>query len=138
MKLKSYFSGTVEAAMELARKELGDEALLVNARPATSETRSLGAFEVVFGILPAIALPLVPGSSAAGGLPAERLHNLSTHRLSPPPLSPDQLSNLQLSNDVADLKREIERLVQSLRGVRPLHAPSSLLWDPPVPVKLLP
>ena len=24
MKLKSYFSGTVEAAMELARKELGD------------------------------------------------------------------------------------------------------------------
>lgn len=50
MKLKSYFSGTVEAAMELARKELGDEALLVNARPATPETRSLGAFEIVFGV----------------------------------------------------------------------------------------
>ncbi len=49
MKLKSYFSGTVEAAMELARKELGDEALLVNARPATPETRYLGAYEVVFG-----------------------------------------------------------------------------------------
>ena len=50
MKLKSYFSGTVEAAMELARKELGDEALLVNARPSAPETRSLGAFEVVFGV----------------------------------------------------------------------------------------
>ena len=52
MKLKSYFSGTVEAAMALARQELGDDALLVNARPATPETRSLGAFEVVFGVLP--------------------------------------------------------------------------------------
>jgi flagellar biosynthesis GTPase FlhF len=50
MKLKSYFSGTVEAAMELARKEMGDEALLVNARPATPETRYLGAYEVVFGL----------------------------------------------------------------------------------------
>ena len=39
MKLKSYFSGTVEAAMELAREELGEEALLINARPATPETR---------------------------------------------------------------------------------------------------
>src|SRR5271167_3837394 len=52
MKLKSYFSGTVEAAMDLARQELGDEALLVNARPATPETRYLGAYEVVFGIPP--------------------------------------------------------------------------------------
>ena len=50
MKLKSYFSGTVEAAMELARKELGDEALLVNCAPATPETRYLGAYEVVFGL----------------------------------------------------------------------------------------
>ena len=38
LKLKSYFSGTVEAAMELARKELGEEALLINARTATPET----------------------------------------------------------------------------------------------------
>ncbi|MEP7355487.1 MAG: AAA family ATPase [Acidobacteriota bacterium] len=52
MTLKSYFSGTVEAAMELARKELGEDALLVNARPATPETRYLGAYEVVFGLVP--------------------------------------------------------------------------------------
>ena len=36
--------------MELARKELGEDALLVNARPATPETRHLGAYEVVFGV----------------------------------------------------------------------------------------
>jgi flagellar biosynthesis GTPase FlhF len=47
MRLKSYFAGTVEAAMELARKELGDDAMLINAQPATEETRYLGAYEVV-------------------------------------------------------------------------------------------
>ena len=53
MKLKSYFSGTVEAAMDLARRELGDEALLVNTRPSTQDTRHLGAYEVVIGVLSA-------------------------------------------------------------------------------------
>ena len=67
MRLKSYFSGTVEAAMELARKELGEDALLVNARPATPETRYLGAYEVVFGIPPRQPAPesfkaAIPGS----------------------------------------------------------------------------
>ena len=71
MKLKSYFSGTVEAAMELARKEMGDDALLVHVRPSTPETRRFGAFEVVFGIPPgnsrldALALPSA-GALAAG------------------------------------------------------------------------
>jgi flagellar biosynthesis GTPase FlhF len=49
MKLKSYFSATVEAAVALARKELGEDALLVNARPSTPDTKHLGAYEVVFG-----------------------------------------------------------------------------------------
>jgi flagellar biosynthesis protein FlhF len=63
MKLKSYFSGTVEAAMELARRELGEEALLVNARPATPETRHLGAYETVFSVP-------VPHASGAADPPA--------------------------------------------------------------------
>jgi flagellar biosynthesis protein FlhF len=84
MKLKSYFSGTVEAAMETARKELGAEALLINARPATPETRSLGAYEVVFGV------PAKPETAAAD----------------------------HLTQDVAGLRREIERMAQSLRGAR--------------------
>ncbi len=69
MKLKSYFTGTVEAAMELARKELGDDALLVNARPATPETRHLGAYEVVFGTTSATA----PPATAASGVRAKNL-----------------------------------------------------------------
>jgi flagellar biosynthesis protein FlhF len=53
MRLKSYFSGSVAEAMAQARQELGEDALLINARPAAPETRSLGAYEVVFGAAPA-------------------------------------------------------------------------------------
>src|SRR5438105_4168030 len=97
MKLKSYFSGTVEAAMDLARKELGDEALLVNARPATPETRSLGAYEVVFGVMPG-----------------------EVHVAPPPSLKPVN----SLAQDVAELRRELERMSQSIRGARMFSAPA--------------
>ena len=33
-------------------EQISEEALLINARPSTPETRSLGAYEVVFGIPP--------------------------------------------------------------------------------------
>jgi flagellar biosynthesis protein FlhF len=50
MRLKSYFAGTVEAAMSLAAKELGEDAMLVYSREATPETRYLGRYEVVFAL----------------------------------------------------------------------------------------
>lgn len=87
MRLKSYFSGTVEAAMELAQKELGEDALLINARPSTPETRGLGAYEVVFGV------------------PAK-------------PEAEKPAANDSLAQDVALLKREMERMAQALRGGR--------------------
>ncbi|MEQ1886166.1 MAG: hypothetical protein ABL967_13965 [Bryobacteraceae bacterium] len=95
MKLKSYFSGTVEAAMELARKELGEDALLVNARPSTPETRSLGAFEVVFGVVEQSPPPEAPASK------------------------PPQAS---LAADVAELRREMERMARFLHDSRRLPA----------------
>lgn len=105
MKLKSYFSGTVEAAMELARQELGDEALLINARPATPETRSLGAYEVVFGI-PPHALDAAPVKTAAEPSVAAGAATL------PHSISEDH----RLIEDVAQLKREIQRLAESLQS----------------------
>ena len=39
MQLKSYFAGTVEAAMELARLELEKEALLATTHPVAPEAR---------------------------------------------------------------------------------------------------
>jgi flagellar biosynthesis protein FlhF len=101
MRLKSYFSGTVEAAMELAQKELGEDALLINARPSTPETRSLGAYEVVFGVP-----PKAEGEIAK---PAE-----SKTALANAPARAAATDNL--AQDVADLKREIERMAQAFLG----------------------
>jgi len=46
--MKTYFSSTVEAAVELARRELGSDAMLVNSRPAPEDARHLGRYEVIF------------------------------------------------------------------------------------------
>lgn len=74
MRLKSYFSESVEAAIELARKELGDDALLVHSRPATPETRYLGAYEVVFGVVPAEPPPdSPPATGLAATAPREHI-----------------------------------------------------------------
>lgn len=48
MQLKTYFASSVPAALELARKELGEEALLMDSRAARAESRSLGRLEVTF------------------------------------------------------------------------------------------
>ncbi len=61
LKLKSYFSASVEVAMGLARQELGPDAMLVHSRRTTAETRSLGEYEVVFASAPpAVPAPGVP------------------------------------------------------------------------------
>jgi flagellar biosynthesis protein FlhF len=56
MRLKSYCAGTVEAAIALAARELGENAMLVYSREASPEARYLGRYEVVFG------LPEEPGT----------------------------------------------------------------------------
>src|SRR5258705_4426691 len=70
MRLKSYFAGSVEAAIERARKELGGETLLVHSRRSSVETRHLGTYEVVFAQVPAQP-SLLGHSSALGHGPAD-------------------------------------------------------------------
>lgn len=50
MRIKTYFAGTVEAALGLASRELGGDALLLAAHPAGIGSRHLGAYEVVIGV----------------------------------------------------------------------------------------
>jgi flagellar biosynthesis GTPase FlhF len=57
MRIKTYFAGTVEAAISLASRELGGDALLLAARAAGPDTRHLGAYEVVFGVPSSAARP---------------------------------------------------------------------------------
>ena len=85
MKIKSYFASTVEEAMAQARQELGSDAMLVNSRKSSVETRHLGTYEVVF------AGEMPPGEPAETPAPAS------------PPESADRLAR-----QMTELKRELE------------------------------
>jgi len=85
MKIKSYFASSVEEAMAQARQELGPDAMLVNSRKSSLETRHLGTYEVVF------AGEMPPGE------PAE----------TPSPASPPESTN-RLARQMTELKRELE------------------------------
>jgi flagellar biosynthesis protein FlhF len=50
MRMKSYFAGSVQGAMEEARRELGGEAILVTSRLAPAEAGKPRQYEVVFAI----------------------------------------------------------------------------------------
>ena len=94
MTLKSYFSATVEGAMATARQELGPEAMLIDSRPAPSEARHLGEYEVVFASeLPG---PRVPSQAAGAGRSTE-------------------VTGERLSLEIAELKKEIEGMRCALR-----------------------
>jgi len=49
IRVKSYFATSVPDAIDLARKELGPDAPLLNSRQSPPEARHLGPIEVVFG-----------------------------------------------------------------------------------------
>lgn len=48
METKTYFASSVQAAMEVARRELGPDAMLVTSRPAPEGAQSFGRLEVTF------------------------------------------------------------------------------------------
>jgi flagellar biosynthesis protein FlhF len=113
MKIKSYFSRTVEDAMAMASQELGPEAMLVNSRKAPPEARHLGEYEVVFA-------NGIPAGEAPENAPPPQAAAFAGAR---PPVSD------QLSRDVADLKRELEGMRRSL--TRSVLAPAQLVGASP-------
>jgi flagellar biosynthesis protein FlhF len=64
MQTKAYFASSVPAALEFARRELGENALLVSSRPAPAQARQFGRLEVTFAWDPNQA-PLSPRPVAA-------------------------------------------------------------------------
>ena len=105
MKIKSYFSRTVEDAMAQAREELGPEAVLVNSRKAEAETRELGEYEVVF-------------ASDTGSAPAIERSTIHAQPLGD-----------RLSTEVGELKRELEGMRRTL--TRSAFAPAQWLSSSP-------
>ena len=95
MKLKSYFAATVEAAMNTARLELGDDAMLVSTKRTGDEFAHMGEYEVVF--------------ATAHGAASDDSHH------SPAQVAPGRARPLErLSEEVAGLKHEMEKLASSL------------------------
>jgi flagellar biosynthesis protein FlhF len=104
MRIKSYFARTVEGAMELARQEMGSEAMLVNSRRALPEAKHLGEYEVVF----------------ASDFPESR-----TDEPAPAPQPPQETTAgaRRFSLEVAELKKELEgmRRVLTRSALAPPH-----------------
>jgi flagellar biosynthesis protein FlhF len=95
MKIKSYFAASVEQAVQEARQELGAEAMLITSRRSSPETRSLGAYEVVFG--------------------------LNAPSVRPRPAVP----SADLSGELQHLRAQLQEIKSSLQGARPIQTPSS-------------
>ena len=57
LKIKSYFASSVEQAIHDARRDFGDQAVLITTRRTAAETAHRGAYEVVFGVAGKPALP---------------------------------------------------------------------------------
>ncbi len=101
MRLKSYFAGTVEEALNQAHQELGPDAMLVDSRRAGKEASHLGEYEVIC----ASVLPSAPadGEAAENDLPATS----SRAAFRAPGLD-------RLSQEVAGLKRSMERMAATI------------------------
>jgi flagellar biosynthesis protein FlhF len=95
MKIKSYFASSVEQAVQEARQELGTDAMLITSRRSSPETRSLGAYEVVFGLHAPTARPrpVVPAAD--------------------------------LSSELQNLRAQLQEIKSTLQGSRPSQSLSS-------------
>jgi flagellar biosynthesis protein FlhF len=109
MKIKSYYSRTVEDAIASARREMGPDAMLVNSRKAPLETRHLGEYEVVFANLADAGA----ADDASLQLPGERSDSF--------PASPAPAGD-RLSIEVAELKKELEGMRRAI--TRTAYAPA--------------
>src|ERR1700733_9613845 len=96
MKIKSYFASSVEQAIQEARQELGTDAMLITSRRSSPETRSLGAYEVVFGLQGPIARKRPASTPAA-----------------------------DLSGELQNLRTQLQEIKSTLQGARSSEAPSS-------------
>ena len=100
MKLKSFFAGSVEAALGLAREELGADAILVNSRQAPPEAKHLGAYEVVAAWMPGEARPAGTAAEPA------RTPGEGQTRGQAAPVGADE----SLCREVAGLRRQMDRM----------------------------
>jgi len=101
MKIKSYYSRSVEDAIATARQELGPDAMLLKSSKTPPEAQHLGDYEVVFALLSSAAAP----AEAVLRLPGEPSES---YGVSPSP------PNQRISIEVAELKKELEGMRRAI------------------------
>src|SRR6185437_2770680 len=94
--VKSYFATSVPAAIELARRELGPDALLLNSREAPPEARHLGPLEVVFG-----------HDSGSGGF---QLQPVQAATNTGAPVMPAAPSYAAMTQDIEQLRQSVDKI----------------------------
>jgi flagellar biosynthesis protein FlhF len=104
MRLKTYFASGVDAAMNLARTELGPEAMLVHSKKATGDARALGEYEVVFAL-----------SDEAAPAPV----TAEAPKAAPALITP--------SEDFTGLREAVEKTLRLVRRSEALHTTQSRL-----------
>jgi flagellar biosynthesis protein FlhF len=102
MRIKSYFADSVEQAIQEARQELGAEAMLITSRRSAPEARSLGAYEVVFGL--------------HAGSPGERT------RSNRPAADLSKEASRDLSGELQNLRVQLQEIKKTLQGARGTEA----------------
>ncbi|MBV8820835.1 MAG: flagellar biosynthesis protein FlhF [Acidobacteriaceae bacterium] len=98
MKMKSYFAATVEGALNMARQELGPDAMLVDSRKTGKDSRHLGEYEVVCAGF--ASSPSSPSIADGADQPGPREY-------ASPHID-------KLSHEVSELKRYMERMAMSI------------------------
>jgi len=108
----------VQEAIESARAELGSEAMLLHSKKTEWELRSLGAYEVVFGISAAGVTSYQGAGAAAEG------HLVQNSPPTPVAEAADELvRSSEVVKELADLRKQIETVRRSVvRHGRPLAA----------------
>ena len=134
MRIKSYFANSVQEAIDKAREELGSDAMLMNSKRTELELRTLGAYEVVFGVagdakaggagrdenkrvdeavkrLDGAGAPASPVESAAV---AARSAAGRTVTRATPPAGNQRVQASDLIRELADLRQQIETVKRSV------------------------
>jgi len=104
MKLKSYFADTVEAAMEQAGRELGEDAMLVYSQQTSPDARHRGVYEVVFGLSSEGAPENRPVKLNSGGAP--------NCRVGPEAETPAGAGGIR--KELAGLRNQVSRLAGAI------------------------
>jgi flagellar biosynthesis protein FlhF len=101
MRIKSFFASSVEQAIQEARQELGPDAMLITSRRSAPEARSLGAYEVVFGLQSTATRSATRASSRprAAQQPASQ-------------------TSADLSSELQNLRAQLEEIKSTLQGPR--------------------